>query len=292
MTVRLGDTIILTTATMARTPREGIVFDRVSYTYPGSTRKALDDVGKTGEISLVYAGGIRNGGDVAKALASQFGLEYIDLDKHAVNRDVLGLIPAKMIEDYRVLPLGEEGNRLKVIITDPLDLETLDLLRFRLNREIVPSLAARTKVKRFIDKFVNPEGDVLSQTMASIDQDAPEEEVDKDSKTLQAEEGDAADLRGTGDGLPDAVGKLARRLHRDFDGAPYFERLLTRFSTPEELFGPLSLKALEDDHEFLLKGDVFTQDVIQTWIDYKRKKEIDAIRLRPHPYEFAMYFDI
>ena len=80
--------------------------------------------------------------DVSKALASQFGLEYIDLDKHAVNRDVLSLIPSKMIEDYHVLPLGEEGNRLKVIITDPLDLETLDLLRFRLNREIVPSLAA------------------------------------------------------------------------------------------------------------------------------------------------------
>ena len=48
---------------------------------------------------------------------------------------------------------------------------------------------------------------------------------------------------------------------------------------------------LERDHEFLLKGDVFTEDVIETWIDYKREKEVDAIRLRPHPYEFALYFD-
>jgi glutamine synthetase len=52
-----------------------------------------------------------------------------------------------------------------------------------------------------------------------------------------------------------------------------------------------SLKALERDHAFLLKGDVFTSDVIQTWIDYKRENEVDALRVRPHPYEFALYFD-
>ena len=52
------------------------------------------------------------------------------------------------------------------------------------------------------------------------------------------------------------------------------------------------LDALEKDHAFLLKGDVFTQDVIDTWIDYKRAKEVDAIRLRPHPWEFALYYDI
>lgn len=52
------------------------------------------------------------------------------------------------------------------------------------------------------------------------------------------------------------------------------------------------LNALEKDHDFLLKGDVFTADVISTWIDYKRKRELDAIRLRPHPWEFALYFDV
>jgi glutamine synthetase len=53
-----------------------------------------------------------------------------------------------------------------------------------------------------------------------------------------------------------------------------------------------ALDNLERDHEFLLQGDVFTRDVISTWIWYKREKEVDAIRLRPHPYEFALYFDI
>jgi glutamine synthetase len=52
-----------------------------------------------------------------------------------------------------------------------------------------------------------------------------------------------------------------------------------------------SLNALETDHAFLLKGDVFTPDVLETWISTKRKKEVDAVRLRPHPYEFFMYYD-
>jgi len=53
-----------------------------------------------------------------------------------------------------------------------------------------------------------------------------------------------------------------------------------------------SLDALEEDHDYLLKGDVFTQDVIDTWIEYKRENEIAAVNLRPHPYEFHLYYDI
>ncbi len=53
-----------------------------------------------------------------------------------------------------------------------------------------------------------------------------------------------------------------------------------------------ALDELEKDYEFLLKGDVFTEDVITTWINYKRQNEVDALRLRPHPWEFAMYYDI
>ena len=53
-----------------------------------------------------------------------------------------------------------------------------------------------------------------------------------------------------------------------------------------------ALKNLEKNHSFLLQGDVFTKDVIETWISYKRVKEVDAMRLRPHPYEFYLYFDV
>jgi glutamine synthetase len=53
-----------------------------------------------------------------------------------------------------------------------------------------------------------------------------------------------------------------------------------------------ALNCLEEDHAFILKGDVFTEELIETFIDYKRKNEADAVRLRPHPYEFALYYDI
>ena len=69
--------------------------------------------------------------------------------------------------------------------------------------------------------------------------------------------------------------------------------------TPEELANvpsvpgslPEALRALEQDHDFLLKGDVFTEDVVETWVEYKTSQEIDELRLRPHPYEFALYYD-
>ena len=53
-----------------------------------------------------------------------------------------------------------------------------------------------------------------------------------------------------------------------------------------------ALNALEGDHDFLLKGNVFTTDLLEVWIKYKREKEIEPIKLRPHPYEFQLYFDL
>jgi glutamine synthetase len=58
---------------------------------------------------------------------------------------------------------------------------------------------------------------------------------------------------------------------------------------PDSLAG--ALEALEADHEFLLRGGVFSEELIQTWIDYKRENEVDTVRLRPHPAEFELYFD-
>jgi len=53
-----------------------------------------------------------------------------------------------------------------------------------------------------------------------------------------------------------------------------------------------AIKHLEKDHQFLLKGGVFSEDLVETWIAYKRGREVDQLRLRPHPYEFFMYFDV
>jgi hypothetical protein len=59
---------------------------------------------------------------------------------------------------------------------------------------------------------------------------------------------------------------------------------------------PTSLSAvidrLEEDHEYLTEGGVFTEDLIDTWISYRRENEIMPIQIRPHPYEFALYYDV
>ncbi len=89
------------------------------------------------------------------------------------------------------------------------------------------------------------------------------------------------------DGVKNKI-KPGEALDKDiYDLEP--EELADVPKTPPSLEDALS--NLERDHEFLLHGDVFTPDVISTWIWYKREKEVEAIRLRPHPYEFALYYD-
>jgi glutamine synthetase len=73
-----------------------------------------------------------------------------------------------------------------------------------------------------------------------------------------------------------------------YDLAP--EELADVPKTPASL--EAALQALADDHEFLLRGDVFTKDVIGTWIHYKMTREVESLRLRPHPYEFCLYYDM
>jgi glutamine synthetase len=68
------------------------------------------------------------------------------------------------------------------------------------------------------------------------------------------------------------------------------EELAVVPETPRSL--EASLEALETDHEFLLRGEVFTPDVVNTWIWYKRNHEAEAVRIRPHPYEFTLYYDV
>ena len=63
--------------------------------------------------------------DVTKALATQFDMEYVDLDRHVVTAEAVQLLPEDVIRNHLVLPMGKEDGRLKIIITDPLDLETL-----------------------------------------------------------------------------------------------------------------------------------------------------------------------
>lgn len=105
---------------------------------------------------------------VTKAMATQFDLEYVDLDKHVVDMSALQLMPEDLIRKHLVIPVSKENGRLKIIIHDPLDLDTMDLLRFRLNTELECAIAPKNKIKRYIDTFLDKIGSSLDATVDEL----------------------------------------------------------------------------------------------------------------------------
>jgi type IV pilus assembly protein PilB len=90
--------------------------------------------------------------DVAKALAAQFDMEYVDLDSPDADKNIdISLVPEDVVKKHLILPLNKVNGRLKLLIHDPMDLELLDLLRFRLNCEIDTAIASKGSIKSYID---------------------------------------------------------------------------------------------------------------------------------------------
>jgi type IV pilus assembly protein PilB len=92
---------------------------------------------------------------VYKALATQHNMEFIDLDKNSVPPNAVSLVPDDLMRKYLILPLGTENGRLRIAVHDPLDLEMLDILRFRLHKEIRTVLAPRSRIKGILDELFN-----------------------------------------------------------------------------------------------------------------------------------------
>ena len=97
--------------------------------------------------------------DVAKALAAQFDMEFVNLQAaDARERIDLSLVPTELVKKHYVLPIGHRNGRLKLIIHDPMDLELLDLLRFRLNTEIDTAIAAKSRIREYIEDTTGSAG--------------------------------------------------------------------------------------------------------------------------------------
>ncbi len=92
---------------------------------------------------------------VYKALAQQHGMEYIDLDKSSIPPNAVNLIPDDLMRKHLILPLGKEHGKLRIAIHDPLDLELLDILRFRLNTDVKTVLAPKGRIKNYLDELFN-----------------------------------------------------------------------------------------------------------------------------------------
>jgi type IV pilus assembly protein PilB len=96
--------------------------------------------------------GVINEDVLTKALAKHFGVEYINVDKAPIPPDATKLIPEDLIKKHNILPLGTSNGKLKIIIGDPSDLETMDAIRFRLNTEPECYIGNPTKIRKYIEK--------------------------------------------------------------------------------------------------------------------------------------------
>src|SRR4051812_31238197 len=178
---------------------------------------------------------------IAKAIATQFNYEYVDLSANGVGKQVnLKLIPDDLIKKYLILPLAKNGGRLQLIIHDPMDLELLDMLRFRLNVEVEPKLAARSQIKSFIDssygiktapngpagakdvKMVDPTASLVTE---SIDRSV-DKSVDRSlDKSIDVVSEDAPIVRLTNRIIVEAVKMRASDIHVE----PMADRVRLRY---------------------------------------------------------------
>jgi type IV pilus assembly protein PilB len=115
-------------------------------------RDGLERQGRSGRRlgEILIASGACTDDDVMKALALQFDMEFVDLDVGVIVAQVMEMMPEAMMKEYQIVPLEYKDGRLKVAITDPLDLESVDAIRFRLNMEVDCVLASREKVQQII----------------------------------------------------------------------------------------------------------------------------------------------
>jgi type IV pilus assembly protein PilB len=140
-------------------------------------RDALERQSRSGRRmgEILVSSGHCGEDDVTKALALQFDMEFVDLDSGTMNPQVMEMVPDAMMKEYQVVPLEYKDGRLKVAITDPLDLESVDAIRFRLNMEVECVLASREKVKGIITSYTeqteSESVDTMLQEFTSSDVD-------------------------------------------------------------------------------------------------------------------------
>ncbi|MCL2648163.1 MAG: Flp pilus assembly complex ATPase component TadA [Phycisphaerales bacterium] len=113
--------------------------------------------------------------DVTKAMAIQYDMEYIDLDKAMLAASNFDLIPADLVRKHLVLPMDKKGGVLRIVIGDPTDIDTIDALKFRLNTKLETCLGMRSKIKLHIDRLFADETSSIDKAVrnaASVDRGA------------------------------------------------------------------------------------------------------------------------
>jgi type IV pilus assembly protein PilB len=171
---------------------------------------------------------------VARALAEQFGLEFVDLGKSDPKSIIdAKLIPQDLIKKYQVLPLKKVNGKLHVIVHDPMDLELQDMLRFRLNTEIETKLAARSAIRAALDALYGPGSGGAVRAVApgeSLVTDSIDRTIDRSvdrsmDKSIDVTSDDAPIVRLVNRIITEAVRMRASDIHME----PMADRVRLRY---------------------------------------------------------------
>jgi type IV pilus assembly protein PilB len=146
--------------------------------------------------------GLINEDTLAKAIAKQFGLKYVDLDQVNVPADATKIVPEDLIKRHNILPLSVNNGRLKLVISDPMDLDMMDSVRLRLNTELECYVANPKKIRAYIDESLAEEADPEEDDRLKHSIDATASELAEIGSELQAEAMRAAQAGDNGDEGP------------------------------------------------------------------------------------------
>ncbi|OHB74912.1 MAG: pilus assembly protein PilB, partial [Planctomycetes bacterium RBG_16_64_10] len=187
--------------------------------------------------------------DVMRAMAQQHGLEFVDLSDQVIPPSVIELVPESVARENVILPWAEEGASLKVVVNDPLDLDTFDKLRFILNRKVEIALAPREQILEAINRHYGQmdgeSADSMLQEFTDTAIDFTEMEADHDGQEEAVDETSAPIVRLVQLLITEAVQLRASDIHVE----PFEDRVRVRYridgmlierdSPPRRLLGAL-----------------------------------------------------
>ena len=193
--------------------------------------------------------GYATGEEVMRAVAQEHGMDFVSLDEVVIPPSVVELVPESVARENTVVPLAEDDGTLKVIVCDPLDLETMDKLRFILNRKIEIALAPRENISETINKYygqiAEESADSMLQEFTDTAIDFTETEDDAMTSDDVVDENSAPIVRLVQLMISEAVQLRASDIHVE----PFEERLRIRYridgrlierdSPPRRMLGPL-----------------------------------------------------
>lgn len=189
--------------------------------------KAIEEHKKTGDFlgTTVIKLGYAKEKEVMPILSEQLNVEYVDLSKQEILSEVIEKVPVKFASHYRLIPISIEDNVLKVAVTDPLDLHTLDDINLILGYEVKPVLAGENQILEAIRKYYGVGADTVDKMMEGT---PSEKEESKERVVIEEEVEDTQDgtiIKFVNEILTQAIQERATDIHIE----PFEDSLRVRY---------------------------------------------------------------